>query len=146
MGLNQFYLYLPKFSSYSYDCGTTVFFSSTSEFVITSDMQVTPKQTKKVAQFAPNTKPPHKLAEIMNYLCHISAVSNKKKEEYKDIVLINQNDRKPEPYFQEIRDPPTGKGMEADGVSAATWQWYELPDAGLQEQHNINPPLVVKWS
>ncbi|KAL1279013.1 hypothetical protein QQF64_025686 [Cirrhinus molitorella] len=44
---------------------------------------------------------------------------------------------------EELRDPPTGKGVEAGGVTAATWQWYIEMDAVLQGQHSINPPLVV---
>ncbi|CAM4571320.1 unnamed protein product [Leuciscus chuanchicus] len=45
--------------------------------------------------------------------------------------------------YKELRDPPTGKGVEAGGVTAATWQWYNEMDAVLQGQHSINPPLVV---
>lgn len=42
-----------------------------------------------------------------------------------------------------MRDPPTWKGVEAGGVTAATWQWYAEMNAVLQGQHSINPPLVV---
>lgn len=48
--------------------------------------------------------------------------------------------------FQELRDPPTGKGVEAGGVTAATWQWYTAVNAALQGQHSISPPLVVASS
>ncbi|XP_036006140.1 uncharacterized protein LOC110368872 isoform X1 [Fundulus heteroclitus] len=48
--------------------------------------------------------------------------------------------------YKELRDPPTGQGVEVGGVTAATWQWYELLDAALQGQHNISPPLVVASS
>ena len=47
---------------------------------------------------------------------------------------------------QELRDPPTGKRVEAGGVTAATWQWYSEMDAALQGQHSISPPLVVASS
>ncbi|XP_076141063.1 anthrax toxin receptor 1-like [Alosa pseudoharengus] len=43
----------------------------------------------------------------------------------------------------ELRDPPTGKGVEAEEVTAANWQWYTQMDAALQGQHAISPPLVV---
>ncbi|KAM4534029.1 uncharacterized protein PAE49_022330 [Odontesthes bonariensis] len=45
--------------------------------------------------------------------------------------------------YKELRDPPTGKGVEAGGVTAATWPWYGQMDAALQGQHSISPPLVV---
>ncbi|XP_034552438.1 uncharacterized protein LOC117821960 [Notolabrus celidotus] len=45
--------------------------------------------------------------------------------------------------YKELRDPPTGKGVEAGSVTAATWQWYGAMDAALQGQHSVNPPLVV---
>ena len=45
--------------------------------------------------------------------------------------------------LKELRDPPSGKGVEAGGVTAATWQWYATMDAALRGQHSINPPLVV---
>ncbi|KAL7397741.1 hypothetical protein ABVT39_027179, partial [Epinephelus coioides] len=35
------------------------------------------------------------------------------------------------------------KGVEAGGVTAATWQWYGQMDSALQGQHSISPPLVV---
>ncbi len=44
---------------------------------------------------------------------------------------------------QELRDPLTGKGVEAGGVTVATWQWYIVMDAVLQGQLSISPPLVV---
>ena len=46
------------------------------------------------------------------------------------------------PYFQELRDPPTDKGVEAGSVTADTWQCYSIMYA-LQGQYSINPPLVV---
>ncbi|KAK7886714.1 hypothetical protein WMY93_026335 [Mugilogobius chulae] len=48
--------------------------------------------------------------------------------------------------YKELRDPPTGKGVEAGGVTAANWQWYAVLDAALQGQHSISPPLVVASS
>ena len=45
--------------------------------------------------------------------------------------------------FQSLRDPPTGRGVEAGTATAATWQWYGAMDAALQGHHSICPPLVV---
>ena len=48
-----------------------------------------------------------------------------------------------EPYFQDLKDPPTGKGVEAGSVTAATWKWYTEMDAALGGQDSVNAPLVV---
>ncbi|CAM4597359.1 unnamed protein product [Leuciscus chuanchicus] len=58
-------------------------------------------------------------------------------------VMPKQAKKKFKEKYKELRDPPTGKGVEAGGVTAATWQWYNEMDAVLQGQHSINPPPVV---
>ncbi|KAL7390597.1 hypothetical protein ABVT39_024110, partial [Epinephelus coioides] len=44
--------------------------------------------------------------------------------------------------YKELRDPPTGKGVEAGSVTAATWLWHSIMVAALQGQHSISRPLV----
>ncbi|KAL1268449.1 hypothetical protein QQF64_033812 [Cirrhinus molitorella] len=63
-------------------------------------------------------------------------VKEEETEEQTDLMALKEDS-------EELRDPPTGKGVEAGSVTAATWQWYSAMDAALQGQHSISPPLVV---
>lgn len=45
--------------------------------------------------------------------------------------------------LQELRGPPTIRGVEDNNVTAATWQWYSAMDAALRGQHSHSRPQLV---
>ncbi|TNM85095.1 uncharacterized protein LOC130537311 [Takifugu flavidus] len=45
--------------------------------------------------------------------------------------------------YQELRGPPTIRGVEDNNVTAATWQWYSAMDAALRGQHSHSRPQLV---
>ncbi|CAM4732656.1 unnamed protein product [Leuciscus chuanchicus] len=63
-------------------------------------------------------------------------------------VFVNKSDlaitaKQAMKKWNNLKEKYKGKGVEAGGVTAATWQWYSQMDAALQGQHSISPPLVV---
>lgn len=45
--------------------------------------------------------------------------------------------------LQELRGPPTTRGVEDNKLTASTWQWYSAMDAALRGQHSHSRPQLV---
>lgn len=103
------------------------FFSFPSEFVATSGLPITAKQAKKKWN---NLKNKYQV-DLLQITIHLEK-GIVKDCDLKCFILT---------LLQELRGPPTIRGVEDDNVTAATWQWYSAMDAALRGQHS--PQLVV---
>ena len=48
--------------------------------------------------------------------------------------------------YKNLKDPPTGVGVEMDDVTAANWEYYDILDKFMSPRHIISPPILISSS